>query len=137
LSGQLLARTRVPLLCETGDLMRDDAGRLARARSETVALITDLEKDLTAIDQSTADAPDDEHDPEGSTIGFERARVGALLHQAEQRLAGIDAARERSRRGTYERCERCGGPISPERLDALPSTSLCIGCAGLEGGLNR
>jgi DnaK suppressor protein len=102
---------------------------LERARLATVALVADLAADLAAIGQSTAASPDDEHDPEGSTVGFERARVTALLAQARRSLAEIDGALERNRCGTYGACERCGAIIPPERLEALPTASLCISCA--------
>ncbi|MGH3425339.1 MAG: TraR/DksA family transcriptional regulator [Nocardioidaceae bacterium] len=32
------------------------------------------------------------------------------------------------RAGTYGRCEHCGDPIIPGRLQALPATRLCIRC---------
>jgi RNA polymerase-binding transcription factor DksA len=41
-------------------------------------------------------------------------------------LDAIDAALGRIDEGTYGRCERCGGPIEPERLEALPWATLCI-----------
>ena len=72
---------------------------------------------------------DDEHDPEGSTLAFERARVAALLADAESRLEDADRALGRLAAGTYAVCERCGGPISPDRLAALPSTRRCFDCA--------
>lgn len=72
---------------------------------------------------------DDEHDPEGATIAFERQQVAALLEQARRRLADIDAAVTAVEAGTYGRCESCGGPIAPERLAARPSARTCIDCA--------
>lgn len=43
-------------------------------------------------------------------------------------LAVIDAALGRIDHGRYGICGRCGGPIAIERLNALPSAELCIGC---------
>ena len=43
------------------------------------------------------------------------------LRDVEQALTKIDA-------GTYGTCERCGDPIAPERLEALPWAALCIDC---------
>lgn len=106
---------------------------LASAGDDALARIRDLRRDLAAIAESTASVPDDEHDAEGSTVGFERARVGALLHQAERSLAAVVAARERRAAGTYGRCEGCGAIIPPERLGALPTTTRCVTCAGREG----
>ena len=31
-------------------------------------------------------------------------------------------------------CERCGAPIPPRRLEALPDTRLCIECSEAIGG---
>jgi DnaK suppressor protein len=89
----------------------------------------DLRRELDGIVDSTVLVPDDEHDAEGSTIGFERARVAALLARRERRVADLEAALVRVRAGTYERCERCGGEIGAERLDALLATRVCVGCA--------
>ena len=30
--------------------------------------------------------------------------------------------------GEYGTCQECGGPINPKRLQAIPSTTLCIQC---------
>jgi RNA polymerase-binding transcription factor DksA len=53
-----------------------------------------------------------------------------LTSMAEQRLEAIDAAMARIDAGTYGLCTRCGEWISPERLTALPSTAVCVNCAG-------
>lgn len=106
------------------------ADRLAVARTDTLGQIEELARSLgEIIDASTAVATDDEHDPEGQTIAFERAQVAALLHQARTRLTDLDAAVERLANGTYGRCERCGQPIAPDRLDARPAARTCIACA--------
>jgi len=71
---------------------------------------------------------DDEHDPEGSTIAFERTQVGALLRDARAYFADLDGAVARLNAGTYGTCERCGRPIAPERLAARPAARACIAC---------
>ncbi|MEP6697912.1 MAG: TraR/DksA C4-type zinc finger protein [Pseudonocardiales bacterium] len=53
----------------------------------------------------------------------------AVLDQARRTQAQIEQALDRLDRGVYGTCERCGRPISAERLDARPSTSTCICCA--------
>lgn len=74
---------------------------------------------------------DDEHDPEGSTIAFERATVGSLAHDAENEIRELDAAAERVEAGTYGRCDRCREPIADARLEALPAAVRCIACVRL------
>jgi DnaK suppressor protein len=73
---------------------------------------------------------DDEHDPEGSTIAFERAQVSALLAAARAQLDALDDALSRLSAGTYGECQRCGGAIASERLAARPDAVHCIACAG-------
>lgn len=79
-------------------------------------------------------ATDDEHDPEGHTIAFERQQVAALLRDARIRLADLDAALLRIDEGTYGTCGRCGQSIGEERLRALPGAAHCIDCADHLGG---
>ena len=85
-----------------------------------------LEALFTASRGSNAD---DEHDPEGATIGFERAQLTALLAAARERVAEVDAALRRVDAGTYGVCERCGQPIAAARLDARPFARYCMACA--------
>jgi len=110
--------------------MTDPAVRLAAQRSETLGLIESLDRRLAGIIESSRHtAGDDEHDPEGVTIAYERAQVAGLLDQARAELTALDEAAERVAAGTYGVCSRCGGEIAPERLDALPTTTYCIRCA--------
>lgn len=74
-------------------------------------------------------ATDDEHDPEGHTIAYERQQVAALIRDARQRLDELADAQARIDAGTYGRCTSCGSPIGAERLAALPGTGTCIACA--------
>ena len=106
------------------------AERLMAAREDTVAQVEELAENLREITEArTAVATDDEHDPEGQTIAFERAQVAALLQQARARLTDLDVAVERVAAGTYGFCEQCGQPIAPERLEARPTARTCIVCA--------
>ena len=92
--------------------------RLEAARRRLEAEISDLEGELAEIAATTKESPDDEHDAEGPTVGFERAlsRVGA---------------------GSYGLCLRCGRPLAPERLEALPATRWCVSCAELGEATTR
>ena len=74
-------------------------------------------------------ATDDEHDPEGHTIAFERQQVAGLLREARSHLVDLDHALAQLGTGQYGTCERCGRPIAIERLLALPATRTCITCA--------
>lgn len=89
-------------------------------------LAADFEETVAASRDSNAD---DEHDPEGHTIAFERSQVTSLSRRLEQRLAEVDAALARLAAGTYGVCTRCGEPIAPARLEARPAARECIVCA--------
>jgi RNA polymerase-binding transcription factor DksA len=101
---------------------------LLRAREDAITQIATLHRDLDGvIDASRSSNADDEHDPEGATIAFERAQVAALLDAARRRLAELDAALERVEAGTFGRCEVCGQPIPAERLEVRPFARTCVG----------
>jgi DnaK suppressor protein len=102
-------------------------------RRATLRRLAALTRDLEVLMTATADTPDDEHDPEGSTIGFERAQVIALVASARQHLWDIEAAESRLQAGIHHICERCGGSIAPARLEARPTARTCVACAELGG----
>jgi RNA polymerase-binding transcription factor DksA len=104
--------------------------QLAAERLRTLEHIAALDRDRTGlIESSTGAGVDDEHDPEGATIAFERAQLEALLDQSRQHLSELDRSVRQLEEGTYGRCEVCGDPIAPERLAARPTASTCITCA--------
>jgi DnaK suppressor protein len=103
---------------------------LAAERERALARIRALRRDFDDIVERSTDASrDDEHDPEGATIAFERAQVAALLAAARARLADLDLADERLRRGTHDRCEGCGAGIPVARRLVRPTARTCVGCA--------
>ncbi|HEY1465832.1 MAG TPA: TraR/DksA C4-type zinc finger protein [Acidimicrobiales bacterium] len=106
--------------------------RLDAERASTLARLGALTaKHDGIVAASVGTNADDEHDPEGSTIAFERARVDALAAQARAHLDDLDRAMDRLADGTYAVCERCGSQIAAERLSARPAARTCIHCAGL------
>jgi DnaK suppressor protein len=103
---------------------------LLAERATALAQVDALTREFDGlVAASQASNADDEHDPEGATIAFERQQVVALLEQAGRRLADVDAALARRDAGDYGICETCGRPIAPERLAARPAARTCIDCA--------
>ena len=99
-------------------------------RAAVLAQIAALTGEFDSVVDASRDSnDDDEHDPEGATIAFERQQVAALLESAQRRLADVEAALERRAAGGYGVCETCGRPIDPERLAARPAARTCIDCA--------
>ncbi|SDC74242.1 transcriptional regulator, TraR/DksA family [Geodermatophilus telluris] len=107
--------------------MSDPLGAERAAALAQIAALTRQFDEIVAASQ--ASNADDEHDPEGATIAFERQQVAALLAAARRRLADAEAAVQAVEGGTYGRCESCGGAIAPERLAARPTARTCITCA--------
>ncbi|HET7356006.1 MAG TPA: TraR/DksA C4-type zinc finger protein [Nocardioidaceae bacterium] len=106
------------------------AERLAeehRAAKERLAALTREYDGVVAASESSN--ADDEHDPEGSTIAFERSQLGALIEQARSRVREVEAAQARLADGSYGMCESCGRPIAAGRLEARPTARRCIDCA--------
>lgn len=116
---------------ETSLVVRESAkAALVAERARTAARIAGLTRSFDDIVASSAiTPPDDEHDPEGSTVAFERAQVAALLDDARGHLAEVELAHDRLERGTYGICERCGQRIAPGRLRARPAARTCVACA--------
>jgi len=102
---------------------------LEQERQETLARLADLTGDFDRIVDASRDSnADDEHDPEGATIAFERSQVDALIHQARTHLVEVDAALARVASSTYGTCEKCGAPIAKARLEARPTARTCVTC---------
>ena len=105
------------------------ADPLGAERAAALAQIEALTREFDeVVAASRASNADDEHDPEGATIAFERQQVVALLERARRRLADVDTAVRAVEAGTYGICETCGRPIAPERLAARPSARTCVTC---------
>lgn len=111
----------------------EEALRAAQARAEALLAAADEEFDGIVAASDNANA-DDEHDPEGATIAFERARVVAVRSETRHQLGELAAALQRVLAGTYGRCEECGGEIGTDRLAALPTARRCARCAGGQPG---
>jgi DnaK suppressor protein len=63
----------------------------------------------------------------------ERSEVLSMIDELESARDNIDAALDRMGAGTYGKCERCGREIPFERLEAIPTASLCVNCKQLVG----
>ena len=64
---------------------------------------------------------------------FEQQRDLALRDHNAQHLEQVEAALARLEAGTFGACVRCGRPIAPERLEALPWAAFCIECQRIVG----
>ena len=80
-------------------MLNDEAERVSRTDAQAVLATVRAEQERTArqvesleavvasiVEASELTATDDEHDPEGATIAYERAQAIALLRQAREDL---------------------------------------------------
>ncbi|WP_426594346.1 TraR/DksA family transcriptional regulator [Cellulomonas sp. McL0617] len=114
------------------DADRDPAGareRLLSLRAAAAETLGALEATHRAVVDASRDSnADDEHDPEGATIAFERAQVEALARETADRITSIDAAVGRIDAGTFGICVVCGQAIPQGRLEARPTATTCVAC---------
>ena len=101
--------------------------RLTAMRREAESTIEAMDGQILRVTAARADAnSDDEHDPEGATIAFERSQADALRLSALDRLQQIHRALNRMHDGVEERCAVCGDRIPAARLAARPFTTTCV-----------
>ena len=115
-------------------MLEPSPSSLKAALTDAAAQVASLQEQHAHIVAATRDAnADDEHDPEGATLAFEREQLSALLAQARRRHDDVLRTLDRVEQGAYGRCERCGEPIGAARLEARPTARTCIACARQPG----
>ncbi|KAA1418392.1 TraR/DksA family transcriptional regulator [Mumia zhuanghuii] len=106
-----------------------DAAALADRLARVTEQLDVLRRDHAAIiAASAASNADDEHDPEGATIAWEREQVAALVARLESERDELTEAAARIATGAYGTCERCGRAIPRERLAVRPAARTCVDC---------
>ena len=111
-----------------------DTGAIARALDEQREELVGELAVLTTITRDTS-----------ATIGFGK-RVGEGTTEAIGRiervgqadvlatkLADVERALAKLADGSYGVCDRCGEPIPPERLEAIPWATRCVACGRSRG----
>jgi DnaK suppressor protein len=98
--------------------------RLTAERDELLAQARDLEE--AADVAATGEVGFDEEYADAGTVTFERERDLSLSQNARDLIEKIERALERMEHGTFGRCQACGRPIEPERLEALPYAAHCL-----------
>ena len=69
-------------------------------------------------------------DSEEQALELENQEALEVIEKTETtEIHQIEAALKRISEGTYGTCAKCGGPIDPRRLKALPTAATCISCS--------
>jgi DnaK suppressor protein len=110
------ASTSEPVLADYRAILEDERDSLARQLAE----LGHGEGGGLNYDSNFADT---------SQVTAERGEAEALAGELKEALTEVEAALERVERGTYGSCAKCGQPIAPARLEAMPAAQLCITCA--------
>lgn len=107
---------------------RDQAQRrLEEERQRLQASLAGVGSDLGEEESGTAELSTvDQHPADQGTETHDLERDLGLRNDLEARLLEVDEACRRLDQGRYGVCERCGRMISPERLEAFPSTRYCV-----------
>jgi DnaK suppressor protein len=92
-----------------------------------------LEKVKTNVSSSKEDVPTEVRDSaDVASDYYERELAWGLSETERMRLQEVEDALERIEDGSYGKCDRCGGQISAQRLEALPFARLCVECQSKE-----
>ena len=94
--------------------------------AERARLLADLGEAIQAPGQMTYGSQ-----AAAATQVFEQQRDLALRDRTTQQLELVDAAIARLDDGSFGACVRCGKPIAPARLEALPWAAHCIECQAI------
>jgi RNA polymerase-binding transcription factor DksA len=120
---------------QTGLDLEAVAQRLRAQRAQVSARLATMTKDLESVIAASVDSnADDEHDPEGQTIAYERSQLSALIRAAQEHLSGIEKATSRLEQGNYGTCEVCLQPIPADRLEARPIARTCVQHTATDNG---
>jgi DnaK suppressor protein len=94
--------------------------------AERAHLLADLGEVIQAPGQMTYGSQ-----AAAATQVFEQQRDLALRDRTTQQLELVDAAIARLDGGSFGTCVRCGKPVAPARLEALPWAAHCIECQAI------
>ncbi len=113
----------------------------AAVRRRLTADLEQIQRDIYARTQGEQAISSSMEAPDGTGISSEQAdeasaftehdRNQAMLENDRALARRIEAALERLDAGKYGICERCGKPINPRRLEALPYVTLCVDCQAI------
>jgi DnaK suppressor protein len=110
--------------------------RLEALRDEVKARIERNQEDYDALAALGEDVGASEEEGGGESDGtfVERDRLRASAESDVDLLEAIEAAYERVGQSGWRNCSRCGNEIGEHRLEALPTTDLCVSCKASSRG---
>ena len=83
---------------------------------------------VAVIDENLMVRPEDKDEVDQANADIEQSMRMQLKNRETFTLKKINEALRRIDDGSYGECESCGEPIELRRLQARPTTTLCIAC---------
>lgn len=122
-----------------------DAQTLARLKEQLVEERSRLEAEVAEIEAEDRDTLSEasgenayrDHMADQGSATFERELDMTLEENLRRHLEDVRSALGRIEAGTYGRCERCSAEIPVERMEAVPTASLCIACKSADESHER
>jgi DnaK suppressor protein len=104
--------------------------RLESERKRLLGELEQLKSTIRPADERREGSPFGKREEE-ATESFELEKRLSLERRIRGQLAEVEHALQKFEDGTYGKCDHCGQPIDPARLEALPQASLCLNCEAL------
>lgn len=98
-------------------------GLLLKQQKKVEQNLKDLEKDDPLMDGSAAESSEPGTD---SWLADTHSRMVAVKDSLQSMLSNIRKSLTAMKTGKYGKCEVCGKDIESERLEAMPTATLCI-----------
>ncbi len=112
--------------------LEDFRQRLEHERTRLSEELEQMRRETPSTEGSRPRGGYGNHMADDATETFEQEKNLALEASLKTFLAQVEYALGKLREGTYGRCDDCGQPIDPARLEALPQAHLCISCKSLQ-----
>lgn len=82
---------------------------------------------IASLEPGHGGSPDfDDNFADSGQVAAEQGENKVLAQQFRTELEEIERALAKIEDGTYGSCEKCGEPIPPARLEAVPTARFCI-----------
>lgn len=131
-SASLLAPHYMEISLTKGDNMDKEkleyfTNLVLKERQRIMRDLNILENDIEVTSESKPTAPATEFE-ERAFSNEDKELLTNLLDLKSEELTEVNEAIRRVIDGTYGKCTMCGEQIPEERLEALPTTPLCLKC---------
>jgi len=105
----------------------DALAALRRRREDLLGALAQVNGDGPSDPEATV--PFGKRAGDYTALATMRAEASRTRLELERALRSVEVALARAEAGDAGRCQRCGGAVEVERLEALPEASLCAACA--------